>query len=131
MTTTMILLIAVAPTQAVLELTSNSQMATSPATTLFPVASTAIFPVNCILDYVAQLILGVKTPFDCQMICKFTTDCTNFTWEDGGYCHLVNKPDWLEWDDNKISGSRDCHWDDCSARNINCPPRMKSDQPRK
>jgi len=53
-------------------------------------------------------IPGVNTPYDCQMICRFTTDCTNFTWQEGAYCYLVNSPYWLENDDDKVSGSRDC-----------------------
>jgi len=53
-------------------------------------------------------IPGVKTPLDCQRICQFTTDCTNFTWQEGNYCYLVNTPYWLEYDNDKISGDRDC-----------------------
>ena len=53
-------------------------------------------------------VSGVKTPLDCQRICQFTTDCTNFTWQEGNYCYLVNTPYWLEYDNDKISGDRDC-----------------------
>merc|ERR1711892_1514065 len=53
-------------------------------------------------------IPGVATPQDCQMICRFTTACSHFTWQEGNYCYLVDSPYWLENDNDKISGSRDC-----------------------
>jgi len=53
-------------------------------------------------------IPGVKSPADCQQICRQTTECKNFSWQEGGYCYLVNTGYWLEYDNDKISGSRDC-----------------------
>ena len=51
---------------------------------------------------------GVKTPLDCQEICLQTSLCSHFTWQEGNYCYLVDSPNWLEHDNDKISGSRDC-----------------------
>jgi len=53
-------------------------------------------------------IPGVKTPADCQQICRQSTDCSHFTWQEGDYCYLVNTDYWLQYDSDKISGSRDC-----------------------
>jgi len=57
---------------------------------------------------VNSYIPGVKSPADCQQICRQTTDCTNFTWQEGDYCYLVSTNYWLEYGSDKISGSRDC-----------------------
>jgi len=55
-----------------------------------------------------EAIPGVSTPAKCQEICRRTTECVNFTWQDGNKCYLVNSPSALEYDDDKVSGSRDC-----------------------
>ena len=34
--------------------------------------------------------------------------CTNFSWEQGDKCYIVNNPGALEYASEKISGSRDC-----------------------
>lgn len=84
-------------------------MATSHLTTLSQEDLMVTYQVSYILFPFLELrVSGVKTPLDCQRICQFTTDCTNFTWQEGNYCYLVNTPYWLEYDNDKISGDRDC-----------------------
>ena len=51
----------------------------------------------------------MKTADYCRTICNLTSDCTNFTWQEGEYCYLVNTPYWLHYDSDKISGDRECN----------------------
>jgi len=53
-------------------------------------------------------IPSVASPQACQIICRSTKSCTNFTWQEGNNCFLVNNAGALEYSSDKISGSRDC-----------------------
>ena len=57
-------------------------------------------------------IPGVETPQICANICDLTMEnggCSHFTWQEGGYCYLVDNESSLEYDSDKISGARKCH----------------------
>ena len=81
-------------------------------------------------------IRNVETPEACQRICRLTNTgtgstlrlvefrfrlnqtisqykgeegCNYWTWQEGNNCYLVSKPNSLEYDDDKISGSRMCY----------------------
>jgi len=58
---------------------------------------------------VSGSIPGVATPADCQTMCRNVKECGFWTWDrDDNNCYLVKSDYWLEYSEDKVSGSRDC-----------------------
>ena len=58
-----------------------------------------------------ELIPKVTQPTNCQKICQLTKKCSHWTVDTDDYgCFLVDSPKALEYDDDKISGSKNCAW---------------------
>lgn len=56
-----------------------------------------------------ELIPGVSNPGKCQAICELTSACSHWTVDlDDQGCYLVDSPEALEYDDDKISGPKLC-----------------------